>query len=301
MARIGNIRPQSRIYDYARKQYQPEYDMSEPVNGQTAYQRYTDKVISPQKVIFSPYQDFDIKLSETKDCSDYLINHRKLVVSGLNNKRIGNPKNMYELKVGSRSEGDMYDQAKTKPYVDMTPYTSGLVGDIHQQAPSLDMMDDKQIYQLTTVYKPDMIKPKTVQDNRIEEVAKLNIPTDREKIVAANENVRDFMEAKLGSIEVYPSTDTNIGDGGGNIKFNAGKELNMGTEPKTAKQLYQETFLNPKSVSGVNTMQRDAQKARDALGLFGNRQHLQVSENQPRMTDSMINPHKYMKLISKKA
>ena len=71
-------------------------------------------------------------------------------------------------------------------------------------------------------------------------------------------------------------------------------------EPKTTKQLYEETFLNPKSVSNVNMMQRDAQKARDVLGLFGNKQHLTVSETEPRLTNRMLRPHSYMGLISKK-
>jgi hypothetical protein len=300
MARIGNVRPQSRIYDYARKEYQPEYDMSKPVNGQTAYQRYTDKIIFPQKMIYAPYVDYEVKLGDTKSEQDELINHRKQVISGLNNKRIGDPKNMYELKVGSRSEGNMYDQAKTKPYVEMAPNTTGLYGDIFQQAPALDMMDDKQIYELTTVYKPDMVRPKTREDTTIEQmVGKNSDPSVRQVVSSANESTRDFMEAKLGSVLVYPSTDTNIGDGGGNIKVNYAKELNRGLEPKSAKQLYEENFLNPVSHTGVNMMQRDAQKARDTLSLFGNKQHLAVSESEPRLTNKMIHPHKYMKLISK--
>jgi hypothetical protein len=307
MARIGNTKPQARIYDYARHKYQPEYDMNltsqEPTNGQTAYQKYHDKPLTPQKLIFSPYTEVDFKLGDTKQELEKILERKKQIVSGLNNKIIGKPKTMYEMKIGSRSEGSFYDQAKTKPYVEITPGISGLKGDIHQQAPATDMLTDNEVYELTTVFKPSMIKPKTTIDNKIEETAKLTKPYEYQVIANANENTRDFMEAKLGNIEVYPSTATGYGgdDGGSNIKFNYAQELNKGLEPKTTKQLYEETFLNPKSVSNVNMMQRDAQKARDVLGLFGNKQHLTVSETaEPRLTNRMLRPHSYMGLISKK-
>ena len=304
MARIGNVRPQSRIYDYARKEYQPEFDMNltskEPFDGQTAYQKPHDKIFTPQKLIFSPYSELEFKMGDTEKELKNLLERKSQIISGLNNKKIGKPKNMYELKIGSRSEAGFYQQAQSKPYVEITPLISGLRGDIHQQAPATDMLTDNEVYELTTVFKPDMVKPKNIFEKKIEEVAKLTKPYEREVIANANENTRDFMEAKLGRIEVYPSTDTNIGDGGGNLKFNFAKELNMGLEPKTTKQLYEETFLNPKSVSNVNMMQRDAQKARDVLELFGNKQHLTVNDNEPRLTKQMLKPHGYMHMISKK-
>jgi hypothetical protein len=301
MARIGTVRPQARIYDYARKEYQPEYDMSKPVNDQSAPQRYTDKIIAPQKVIFSPYVDFDVKLGSMKEEQKEFIKRRKDVVSGLNYEKIGKPKSEYHMKIGSRSEGNFYDQALSKPYVEMGPHITGLHGDIFQQAPALNMMSEDEAYRLTTVYNPDMIKPISKSEKKIEQVAKLQKLDGRQKIIMANQNTRDFMESGLGKILVYPSTDTSMGDNGSNIKFNYAKETNMGTEPKTAKQLYEETFLNKKSVSGVNTMQRDAEKARQFLGLFGNRQHLAIDNSQDiRLTDRMISPHKYMKHISMK-
>ena len=301
MARIGTVRPQARIYDYARKEYQPEYDMSKPVNAQSAPQRYTDKIIAPQVIAFSPYVDFDVKLGKMDEEQKEFIKRRKDVVSGLNYEKIGKPKSDYNMKIGSRSEGNFYDQALSKPYVEIGPHITGLQGDIHQQAPALNMMTEEQAYQLTTVYKPDMIKPISKSEKKIEQVAKLQKPDGRQKIIMANQNTRDFMEADLGKLLVYPSTDTSVGDNGSNIKFNFNKELNKGVQPKSAKQLYEETFLNPKSVSGVNTMQRDAERARQTLGLFGNRQHLAIENPEaPRLTDSMVNPHKYMKHISKK-
>jgi hypothetical protein len=305
MARIGNIRPQSRIYDYARHEYQPEFDMNltskEPTSGQTAYQRPHDKFLGPQKLIFSPYTDVQYKLGDTKDDLQKILERKSKIVSGLDNKKMGTVENMYQMKVGSRSEGSFYDQAKTKPYVEIAPHISGLKGDIHQQAPGVDMLTDNEVYELTTVYKSDMLKPKTIYDKKIEETAKITKPYEREVIQNANENTRSFFEAKLGKIEVYPSTQAGYGIDGSNIKFDFAGELNKGTQPKTTEQLYKETFLNPKSVSNVNTMQRDAQKTRDVLGLFGNRQHLSVSENtQPKLTDRMLHPHAYMKSISRK-
>jgi hypothetical protein len=209
---------------------------------------------------------------------------------------------MYEMKIGSRSEASFYEQAKSKPYVELTPNISGLHGDIHQQAPATDMMTDNEVYELTTVFKPDMLKPKTTIDKKIEDTAKLTKPYESEVIASANQDTRSFMEAKLGRILVYPSTASGYGDdGGSNIKFNFAQELNKGVQPKTTKQLYEETFLNPKSVSNVNMMQRDAQKARDVLGLYGNKQHLTVSETaEPRLTNRMLRPHGYMHMISKK-
>jgi hypothetical protein len=304
MARIGNVRPQSRIYSYARKEYEPEFDLystpKAPFDGQTAYQKTHDKIFTPQKLIFSPYTELEFKIGDNEKELKNLLERKSEIISGLNNKKIGKPKNMYEMKIGSRSEAGFYQQAQSKPYVEITPLISGLKGDIHQQAPATDMMNDNEVYELTTVFKPDMVKPKTIFEKKIEETAKLTNPYEREIIANANQDTRSFFEAKLGNIEVYPSTDTNIGDGGGNLKFNFAKELNMGLEPKTTKQLYEETFLNPKSVSNVNVMQRDAQKARDVLGLFGNRQHLTVSDNDPRLTKQMLKPHEYMHMISKK-
>lgn len=305
MARIGNVRPQSRIYDYARHSYQPEFDMNlsskAPFDGQTAYQKPHDKIFTPQQIIFSPSVDLQFKMGDTNQELQKILERKKQIVSGLNNKKIGKPDNMYEMKIGSRSEGTFYEQAKSKPYVELTP-NSGLKGDIHQQAPATDMMTDNEVYELTTVFKPDMLKPKTMIDKKIEDTAKLTKPYEREVIANANENTRDFMEAKLGNIEVYPSTATGYGgdDGGSNIKFNFAEELNKGVQPKTTKQLYEETFLNPKSVSNVNMFQRDAQKARQVLGLFNNPQQLSVSETEPRLTNRMLHPHKYMHMISKK-
>jgi len=306
MARIGNTKPQARIYDYARHKYQPEYDMNltskEPFNGQTAYQRPHDKALTPQKLIFSPYSEVDFKLGDTKQELQKILERKSQIVSGLNNKKNVAP-DMYQMKIGSRSEGSFYEQAKSKPYVEITPGISGLKGDPFQQAPSTDMLTDNEVYELTTVFKPSMLKPKTTIDMKIEETAKFTKPYEYQVIAKANEDTRDFMEAKLGNIEVYPSTATGYGgdDGGSNIKFNFAEELNKGVQPKTRKQLYEETFLNPKSVSNVNMMQRDAQKARDVLGLFGNKQHLTVSETaEPRLTNRMLRPHSYMGLISKK-
>ena len=306
MARIGNTTKQSQIYDYALKRYESEFMMTQeganvPASGQTAYQSYL-KISTPQKLIFAPYNEPEFYMGDTKEEQKALVDNKLQIVSGLtNNKKISAPKNMYQLKVGTRSEGNYYDQAKTKPYVDLTPDVSGLHGDIHQQAPAVEMLNDNEIFKLTTVYKDDMIKPKNKYEKKMEEVMKVNEPSERDILVQANQDVGDFMKHKLGATQVYPSTETNQGsvqgNGYGNMRVNSGEELNRGIQPKTTAQLYQENFKNPKPVSNVNLIQRDAQEARDTLSVFGNRQHLSVSEQ---VIPSTKMPHKYMSLISKK-
>jgi chorismate synthase len=42
----------------------------------------------------------------------------------------------------------------------------------------------------------------------------------------------------------------------------------MGTQPKSARELYNQVYMNRKAISGINFAQRDAVKANEVLNLY---------------------------------
>jgi hypothetical protein len=264
MARIGTTKPQSRIYNHALKRYENEFEMEQlggrvPVNGLTARQRVSEAPLGKQKVIFGGY-----------DAPQYTIQNTEKYYKK-KEARDNVPATEYQRKVGTRSFGSFMEQAQSKPYIQIAG--KALNGDIHMSAPALDLLTDKEQYKLMTVYKPSMQKQKTETDTIIQDNMKLGKPYEMDKISRANQNVKEFIEDDLQKIELYPSTETNKGDGGSNLKFNFKKEFNQSTNPITTKDLYNKTFGNRYSVSNVNMMQRDAHTARDVLSVYGNKQH----------------------------
>jgi hypothetical protein len=55
---------------------------------------------------------------------------------------------------------------------------------------------------------------------------------------------------------------------GSNIKFDYKKEMHMGTQPRSARELYNQVYMNRKAISGVNFAQRDAVKAQEVLNTY---------------------------------
>ena len=265
MARIGNIRPQSRIYNLALGRYEDEFEMEEiglkkqPFSGLTSRQRVSEDPLGPQKIIFGSYDAPQFTLQNTN-----MYSKKKLQKDDV-------PTTEYQKKIGIRSHSSFMQKAEDKPYIELGG--SALNGDIFGSAPSTDLLTEQEKYELMTVYKPSMAKPKTKQEEIIEHVAKVGQPYLQEKLSRANTNPREFIENDLQKIELYPSEETNKGDGGSNLVFDYRKEFHKGTQPKTRKQLYDETFRSRKSTSNINTAQRTAQTARNVLGVYGNKQH----------------------------
>lgn len=268
MSRIGKTTANSRIYNLALGRYEQEFEMGaseignkqQPASGLTARQVVSEAPLGVQRIIFSPSDAPKYSLEET----DKYIKAKE--------KADNVPTTEYQKKIGIRSEGSFMDMAKDKPYIELAG--KALNGDLYSIAPSTDLLTEQDMYKLMTVYKPSMAKPKTQTEQTIEEMAKVGQPYKQEKLSRYNTNPREFMEQNLQEIELYPSEETNKGDGGSNLVFDYKKEMNKGTQPMTREQLYNANFNARKATSGINMMQRDAAKARDVLSVYGNKQHV---------------------------
>jgi hypothetical protein len=188
MARIGNTRPQSKIYNLALGRYEHEFEMEQlgkkqPINGLTARQRVSEAPLGPQKIIFGGYDAPRYTLDDTEKY------YRKL------NKETDMHMTEYEKKIGTRSEGSFMERAESKPYIEIAG--KGLNGDIHMAAPALDLLTDQEQYKLMTVYKPSMQKPKTHVEKIEEKVGKLGQPYYTEVVSRANDDPRQFMNMNL--------------------------------------------------------------------------------------------------------
>jgi len=267
MARIGKTSPQSRIYNLALGRYEQEFEMGasdignkqQPASGLTARQVVSEAPLGVQRIIFSP-----------SDAPKYSLEDTNKYIKA-KEKADNVPTTEYQKKIGIRSEGSFMDMAKDKPYIELAG--KALNGDLYSIAPSTDLLTEQDMYKLMTVYKPSMAKPKTQTEQTIEHIAKVGQPYEQEKLSRYNTNPREFMEHNLQEVELYPSEETNKGDGGSNLVFDYKKEMNKGTQPMTREQLYNANFNARKATSGVNMMQRDAAKAREVLSVYGNKQH----------------------------
>lgn len=264
MSRIGKTSKNPQIYNLALGRYEHEFEMEQignkapPASGLTARQRVSEAPTN-QQIIFGSYDSPRFKLEDT---NKYFK---------AKEKRDDQPITEYQRKIGTRSQGSFYQMAANKPYIELGG--RALNGDLYSVAPSTDLLTDKEMYQLMTVYKPSMAKPKTKEDAIIEEMAKVGEPYEQEKLSKMNSNARDFIENDLYKTELYPSTETNKGDGGNNLVFDYQKEMNKGTQPMSRQQLYNQIFNTRKSTSNINVFQRDAAKTREVLSTYGNKQH----------------------------
>jgi len=261
MSRIGKTSKNPQIYSLALGRYEHEFEMEQignkvpPASGLTARQRVSEAPTN-QQIIFGAYDAPRFTLENT---NKYFM------------KRDDKPITEYQRKIGTRSQGSFYQMAADKPYIELGG--RALNGDLYSVAPSTDLLTDKEMYQLMTVYKPSMAKPKTKEDAIIEDMAKVGQPYEQEKLSKMNSNARDFIENDLYKTELYPSTETNKGDGGNNLVFDYQKEMNKSTQAMSRQQLYNQIFNTRKSTSNINVFQRDAAKTREVLSTYGNKQH----------------------------
>jgi chorismate synthase len=101
-----------------------------------------------------------------------------------------------------------------------------------------------------------------------QKMAKLDQPYKIEELSRDNTDPKAYIEKNLGEKQLYPSQEPSHGDGGSNIKFDYKKEAHMGTQPKSARELYNQVYMNRKAISGINFAQRDAVKANEVLNLY---------------------------------
>ena len=262
MSRIGKTTKNAQIYSYALGRYENEFEMEQIGNrtpkpyGLTARQRISENGTN-QPIIFGTTDSPTYSLQDT---SKYT--RKKL------------PMNEYQEKIGIRSNSSLYEMAHDKPYVEIAD--EGLHGDIHGQAPSIDLLTPNEIYKLTTVSKPSMIKPQSSQELVKEKMAKLDQPYKVEELSRDNTDVKAYIANNLGETQLYPSQEPSHGDGGSNLKFDYKKEMNRGTQPISARDLYNQTYNSRRAVSGINFAQRDALKAKELLNTY-----YKQSENRP--------------------
>jgi hypothetical protein len=177
------------------------------------------------------------------------------------------PMTEYQEKIGIRSQSSLFEMAHDKPYIEIAD--EGLKGDIHGQSPSIDLLTPNEIYKLTTVSKPSMIKPQSKLAMQKQKMAKLDEPYKIEELSRDNTDPKAYIEKNLGEKQLYPSQEPSHGDGmGSNIKFDYKKEAHMGTQPKSARELYNQVYMNRKAISGINFAQRDAVKANELLNMY---------------------------------
>jgi hypothetical protein len=245
-----------------------------PSSGLVSRQRVSEASLGSQKVIFGAYDAPRFNLEDTT----------KYYKAKAKTDNI--PTTEYQKKIGSRSQGSFMQMASNKPYLELAG--KALNGDLYSVAPSTDLLSEQEMYKLMVVYKPSMIQPQTQESKVIEEMAKVGLPYEQDKLSRENENPREFIEKDLYKVEVYPSTYISKGDGGSNLVFDYKKEMNKGTAPKTREQLYNEYFNSRKSTSNVNVIQRDAAKAREVLSVYGNKQHEQAPANKADIRPEII-------------
>jgi hypothetical protein len=101
-----------------------------------------------------------------------------------------------------------------------------------------------------------------------QKMAKLDQPYKIEELSRDNTDPKAYIQKDLGEKQLYPSQEPSHGDGGSNIKFDYKKEAHMGTAPKSARELYNQVYMNRKAISGINFAQRDAVKANEVLNLY---------------------------------
>ena len=276
MSRLGKTTKNTQIYSYALGRYENEFEMEQIGNrtpkpyGLTARQRISENGTN-QPIIFGTTDSSTYSLQDT---SKYM--RKKL------------PMTEYQEKIGIRSNSSLYEMAHDKPYVEIAD--EGLHGDIHHQAPSIDLLTPNEIYKLTTVSKPSMIKPQSNQDLVKEKMAKLDQPYKVEELSRDNTDPKAYIEKDLAKTQLYPSQEPSKGDGGSNLVFDYKKEMNRGTQPISARDLYNQTYNSRRTVSGVNFAQRDAVKAKELLNTY-----YKQSENKPTPIDvkpSVVNEQK---------
>jgi hypothetical protein len=266
MSRLGKTTKNAQIYSYALGRYEHEFEMEQIGNrtpkpyGLTARQRISENGTN-QPIIFGTTDSPTYSLQDT---SKYM--RKKL------------PMTEYQEKIGIRSNSSLYEMAHDKPYVEVAD--EGLHGDIHGQAPSIDLLTPNEIYKLTTVSKPSMVKPLSSQELVKEKMAKLDQPYKVEELSRDNTDVKAYIANNLGETQLYPSQEPSHGDGGSNLKFDYKKEMNRGTQPISAKDLYNQTYNSRRAVSGINFAQRDALKAKELLNTY-----YKQSENRPTPVD----------------
>ena len=255
MSRLGKTTKNTQIYNYGLGRYEHEFEMEQlgnrPVKpyGLTARQRISENGTN-QPIVFGASDEPTYSLQDTNKYAK-----KKM------------PMTEYQEKIGIRSNSSMYEMAHDKPYVEIAD--EALRGDIHGQAPNIDYLTAPEIYKLTTVSKPSMIKPQSKLAMQKQKMAKLDEPYKVEELSRDNTDPKAYKEKNLGETQLYPSQEPSHGDGmGSNIKFDYKKEMHMGTQPRSARELYNQVYMNRKAISGVNIAQRDAVKAQEVLNMY---------------------------------
>jgi len=255
MSRLGKTTKNTQIYNYGLGRYEHEFEMEQignrPVKpyGLTARQRVSENATN-QPIIFGAADEPTYSLQDTNKYAK-----KKM------------PMTEYQEKIGIRSQSSLFEMAHDKPYIEIAD--EGLKGDIHGQAPSIDLLTPNEIYKLTTVSKPSMIKPQSKLAMQKQKMAKLDEPYKIEELSRDNTDPKAYIQKNLAEKQLYPSQEPSHGDGmGSNIKFDYKKEAHMGTQPKSARELYNQVYMNRKAISGINIAQRDTVKANEVLNLY---------------------------------
>lgn len=248
MSRIGRLGA-SQIYNYATGKNIPRVDEGQALEGYqlTNEKPFTNKLNTAPFLVKFNFYDMSNSLSN-KEFYDRA------------QKRYN--KTEYQMKVGKRSEGNRYQDAKDKPFIEFAQMAGNtFVG----EAPNLETLPEYQQRKLKNTLPNEVIE-ETPFDIAQQIVQKFDHePTDKQKIQIANKNPIEFIDKKLYEIEAYPSQEAGRVDGGSNIKIDFKKEMGHPTNIVDERQAIE---IDKQAETRINYFQRAANKGRQIIGLY---------------------------------
>ena len=168
----------------------------------------------------------------------------------------------YQMKIGRRSEGSRFQDAKDKPYIELAQQAGNtFLG----EAPNFELLPENQQYALKTIY-PNMEIEDTKFDDAEKVINKMNDkPDEKQKIQIANADPMDFVDKKLADIELYPTEGVGRVEQGSNLKINWEKEMGQPTNIISTKEGY---MRDAELDTMINSYQRAYNKGRQIIGLY---------------------------------
>lgn len=251
MSRIGRIGA-GQIYDFVTGENVPRVDEGQALEGYqlVANTPFTNKLNNATFKVKWNFYDMTDSLSDKQ-----FVERAK--------KRYN--KTEYQMKVGRRSEGSRFEDAKVKPYIEFAQMAGNTFID---EAPNLKTLPESQQHFLKSSFPDELMK-----DSKFDAAQQLydkfdEVPTDKQKVQIANTQPIEFINKKLAKVETYPTEAAGRVNGGSNIRLNWEKEMGQPTNLVSEKQGVE---IDKALDTRINAYQRGANKARQIIGLYKER------------------------------
>ena len=248
MSRIGRVGA-TQIFNYATGKNIPRVDEGQALEGYqlTSERPFTNKLDDATFNVKWKFYDMTDALSDKQ-----FLDRAKQRYN----------KTEYQMKIGKRSEGNRFQDAKDKPYIEYAQMGGNTFID---EAPNIETLPESQQHYLKSVI-PDVEMKETKFDGAMEQVQKFDkVPTDKQKIQIDNTRPIEFIDKKLASVETYPTEEAGRTNGGSNMRLNWEKEMGQPTNLLNEKEgIERDNELSTR----INFYQRGANKMRQILGLY---------------------------------